>query len=58
MVRLYAFFLIISKQNEKSTIRQYNDSSFDYQENQNALIGKTGYYYCFYPKRIIVIQMI
>ena len=45
----------IFKQNYKSTIYQDdNSSSFDYQGNEKALIGKTG---GFSPKRILVIQI-
>ena len=44
----------IYKQNKKSHILQEERSSFDYQGIENALIGKTGY---FWPKRIKVFQM-
>ena len=48
--------ICINKQNKQSDIHQNENSSFDYQGIENALIGKTGYR-CFSPKRILVIQM-
>ena len=48
--------IYISKQNTKSSIYQDMYCSFNYEGNENALIGKTGKY-CFTPKRILVMQM-
>ena len=47
----------ISKDNNLSSIFQNQTSSFDYKENEKALIGKTGWF-CVEIKRILVIQMI
>ena len=44
----------IYKQNIKSSIYQNENSAFNYQGIENALIGKTG---GFSPKRIMVFQM-
>ena len=48
--------IIIGKQNKESSICQNDYCQFDYKENKNALIGKTGTDSCK-QKRILVIQM-
>ena len=48
--------IIISKRKHRSTLYQDNYSSFHYKGYDNVLIGKTGWK-CFYPKRILIIQM-
>ena len=48
--------IIICKENCGSTIYQDDKSSFDYRGIDNALIGRSGSY-CFFAKRIIVLQM-
>ena len=47
----------ICKENFKSTIFQNDFCSFDYHGIENALIGKI-FPFSFYPKRILVIQMV
>ena len=48
--------IVICKQYKKSTIYQFEYSSYDYQGIEKAVIGKIGYQ-IFSPKRILVIQM-
>ena len=48
--------IVISKDNSSSTIYQNYDSSFDYNEMSNAILGISGRD-CFTVKRLIVCQM-
>ena len=48
--------MIINKRNEKSSLYQERESSFNYKGIKNALIGRTGDN-CFEVKSILVIQM-